>query len=61
MNNGEKQVMPLFAEGCYVKSEEDYPYEVEATYQLRYCVSSALISIESILSHVEEMVKNLRT
>lgn len=37
--------MPLFAKGCYAKCNEDYPYEVETTYQLKYYISSALISM----------------
>ena len=56
MNNGEKQSIPLVTRGFYIDSREERPYEVETTYQLRYYVSSALISIDYILSPVEEMM-----
>lgn len=48
--------MLLFAKGCYVKCNEDYPYEVETTYQLKYYISSALISIDCILEPDETMI-----
>ena len=48
--------MPLVARGFYIDSGEERPYEVETTYQLKYYVSSALISIDYILSPVEEMM-----
>ena len=48
--------MPLFAKGCYAKCNEDYPYEVETTYQLKYYISSALISIDCILEPDETMI-----
>lgn len=48
--------MPLFAKGCYTKCNEDYPYEVETTYQLKYYISSALISIDYILEPDETMI-----
>lgn len=47
--------MPLFAKGCYFNSSEDYPYEVETTYQLKYYTTSALISIECILEPIDVM------
>ena len=47
--------MPLFAKGCYFNSSEDYPYEVETTYQLKYYITSALISIECILEPIDVM------
>ena len=48
--------MPLVTRGFYIDSREERPYEVETTYQLRYYVSSALISIDYILLPVEEMM-----
>lgn len=48
--------MPLVTRGIYIDSMEERPYEVETTYQLRYYVSSALISIDYILLPVEEMM-----
>lgn len=47
--------MPLFEKGIYIHSE-DRPYEVETTYQLKYYISSALISIDCIQEPVEAMV-----
>lgn len=48
--------MPLFAKGCYFNSSEDYPYEVETTYQLKYYITAALISIECILEPIDVIV-----
>ncbi|MBC3888425.1 hypothetical protein GH810_08910 [Acetobacterium paludosum] len=48
--------MPLFAKGCYAENGEDYPYEVETTYQLKYYISSALISIDFIFEPDETIV-----
>lgn len=48
--------MPLVTEGFYFDSGEERPYEVETTYQLIYYISSALISIENILTPIEEMI-----
>lgn len=48
--------MPLFVKGCYINSGEDYPYELETTYQLKYYITSALISIECILEPIDVMV-----
>lgn len=48
--------VPLFVKGCYARCNEDYPYEVETTYQLKYYISSALISIDCILEPDETMI-----
>jgi hypothetical protein len=48
--------MPLVAREFYIDSGEECSYEVGTTYQLKYYVSSALISIDYILSPVEEMM-----
>jgi hypothetical protein len=56
VNSGEKQSMPLVTKGFFIDSGEERPYEVETTYQLKYYVSAALISIDYILSPVEEMM-----
>lgn len=48
--------MLLVARGFYIDSGEERSYEVGTTYQLKYYVSSALISIDYILSSVEEMM-----
>lgn len=48
--------MPLVTKGVYIDSGEERPYEVETTYQLKYYISSALISIDYILDSVEEMM-----
>lgn len=47
--------MPLLSRGVYSKSE-DYSYELETTYQLKYYISSALISIDCILELEDAMV-----
>lgn len=47
--------MPLLNKGCYIQCD-DRPYEVETTYQLKYYISSALISIDCIQEPVEAMV-----
>lgn len=47
--------MPIFLEGIYSKTE-DYPYEVETTYQLKYYILAALVSINCILEPVENMI-----
>lgn len=49
--------MPLVSRGFYIDSREERPYEVETTYQLKYYVSSALISIDYILDPIEEMMR----
>lgn len=49
--------MPLVAKGFYSDSGDERPYEVETTYQLKYYLSSALISIDYILEPVEEMMR----
>lgn len=41
--------MSLINKGYYMKYPEDYPYEVETTYQLNYYIVSALISMKYIL------------
>ena len=48
--------MPLVTKGFYIDSGEERPYEVETTYQLKYYISSALISIDYILEPVEEIM-----
>ena len=48
--------MPLVTRGFYIDNGEERPYEVETTYQLGYYISSALISIDNILSPIEELV-----
>lgn len=48
--------MPLLMNGLYSRSPEDYPYEVETTYQLKYYIRSALISIDCILEPDEAMI-----
>lgn len=48
--------MPLVTGELYIDISEERPYEVETTYQLRYYVSSALISIDYVLLPVEEMM-----
>ncbi len=41
--------MPLIEKGFYIRCSEDIPYEVETAYQLKYYVSAALFTIDSIL------------
>ncbi len=48
--------MPLFAKCCYINSIEDYPYEVETTYQLKYYIPVALISIGCILEPIDVII-----
>ena len=48
--------MPLINRGVYSRSGEDYSYELETTYQLKYYISSALISIDCILESEDAMV-----
>lgn len=49
--------MPLLMKGLYSRSPEDYPYEVETTYQLKYYIRSALISIDCILEPDKTMME----
>ena len=45
--------MPLFDTGIYIDNAEDRAYEVETTYQLKYYISSALLSINFVLEPME--------
>lgn len=47
--------MPLLCEGIYFRTE-DNTYEVEATYQLKYYILSALVSIDCILEPIDNML-----
>lgn len=49
--------MPLLTEGAFVYNVQDYPYEVEATYHLKYFISSALITLDLILSPDAQLVE----
>ena len=42
--------MPLLAKGVFIHNIQDYPYEAEATYHLKYFISSALITLDLILN-----------
>ena len=45
--------MPLVNKGVYMDNTEDRSYEAETTYQLKYYISSALISINFLLEPME--------
>ena len=49
--------MPLMMKGVYLENMEERSYEVETTYQLKYYISSALISINQILQPCNENIK----
>lgn len=49
--------MSLLAEGAFVRNIQDYPYELEATYHLKYFISSALITIDLILSPDDQLIE----
>ena len=48
--------MPLLAEGAFVHNVQDYPYEAEATYHLKYFISSALITLDLILNPDHQLI-----
>lgn len=49
--------MPLMTKGVYLDNMAERPYEVETTYQLKYYISSAFISIKQILQPNDENIK----
>ena len=53
----EGEDMPLMMKGVYLDNMEERPYEVETTYQLKYYISSSLVSINQILQPSDDNIK----
>ncbi len=48
--------MPLMCKGVYSEVKEEKPYEVATTYQLRFYISSALISLDHIFCPLKDVM-----